>query len=241
MITRPGDNKPAVTGENNLKRKAGVSVPTDNAVAQSAGAVLKSKAGVNLKDKKKLEKQHFLIMGAGVGFMVLSFIITGMINGSRTDAVESLSREISQLSSKIAIQDTAGSYYEQASVQESSVGLDNEVMSHDSELIAENLHSMLDFDLGEAEVVRDSVRHNYSLMGADNNVMRAFYPGSAKASRLDEVIVYCRNPGPSVRSYACEITWTTTSEFGDKQTKSGLFLCNVANDTLSALDVWVNN
>lgn len=241
MITRPGDNKSVVAQNSKPKRKADVSVLTDNAVVQGAGAVLKSKAGVNLKNKNKLEKPHFFIMGAGVGFMVLSFIITGVINGSRTDAVESLSREISQLSSKIAIQDTAGNYYEQASVQESRVGLDNEVLSHDSELITENLHSMLDFDLGKAEVVRDSARHNYDLMDADNNIMSAFYPGSAKTSRLDEVTVYCRNPGPSVRSYACEITWTTTSEFGDKQTKSGLFLCNVADDTLSALDVWMNS
>lgn len=234
MIKRPDDDarKTQVADAPVVKKKPSVKVPMNNAVSQGVKDVLTEKAGVNVIDKKKIEKPHFIVIGAGLAFMLVMLIISGMVNSGRTRNIGKVESEIRQYQNQIAVQKTAGSAQSKSESERNSVGLDNNQMVHDSQLIGDELESMLNWSLDDGmERTYRNIQGIYHLPD-NSSVTDTFYKGSYAASSFyanSGLTVYCTNPISHLRKYACEVTWNVTLNSGEIVEKSALFLCSVSS------------
>lgn len=256
MIKKPDDEtrKVPVSEVPVKKKKASVKVPMNNAVSQGVKDVLTEKAGMNVINKKHIEKPHFLVVGAGAAFMVVALVISGIIGSGRAKNIGAVESEIRQYQNQIAVQSTTGNAQQKAETVHNSVGLDNQQMAHDSELIGSSLESMLNWSLDDGmERTYRNIQGIYHLPD-DSSVTQTFYKGSYAASSFyadSGLTVYCISPISHLRRYACEITWDVTLVSGETVTKSALFMCNVSqvNDNgemkdmlseLEAYEVWTD-
>lgn len=250
MIKRPDDEKKVQVSEAPVvKKKPSVKVPMNNAVSQGVKDVLTERAGVNVIDKKKIEKPHFLVIGAGAAFLVVSLIISGIIGSGRANKIGAVESEIGRYQNQIAIQKTAGTAQSKSEAERNSVGLDNALMAHDSQLIGDTLESMLNWTLDEGmERTYRNIQGIYHLPD-NSSVTDTFYKGSYAASSFyadSGLIVYCTNPISHLRKYACEVTWNVTLNSGETVEKSALFICSVSSindngtmrDALSELEAY---
>lgn len=251
MIKRPDDDTKVVmqSGEAAHKKKISVKVPMDNAVSQGVKDVLTEKAGMNVIDKKKIEKPHVRIIAAGAAVMVVALIISGVINSGRSKNIGAVESDIREYQNKIVLQTTAGGAQQKSVQEHGSVGLDNKQMAHDSELIGQTLESMLNWSLDDGMTdTYQNIRGIYRLPD-DSSVVDAFYKGSHAASSFyadSGLTVYCISPIQHLRRYACEVTWDVTLTSGTTVQKTALFLCNVSSindngatrDELSELEAY---
>lgn len=251
MIKRPDDDTRDVRQPEAAapKKKLSVKVPMDNAVSQGVKDVLTEKAGMNVIDKKKIEKPHVKVIIAGAAVMVVTLIISGIINSGRSKNIGAVESDIREYQNKIVLQTTAGGAQQKSVQEHGSVGLDNGLMAHDSELIGQTLESMLNWSLDDGMTdTYQNIRGIYHLPD-DSSVVDAFYKGSHAASSFyadSGLTVYCISPIPHLRRYACEVTWDVTLDSGTTVTKTALFLCNVSSvndngmnrDELSELEAY---
>ena len=234
MIKRPDDDTKVVmqSGEVAPKKKISVKVPMDNAVSQGVKDVLTEKAGMNVIDKKKIEKPHVRIIAAGAAVMIVTLIISGVINSGRSKNIGAVESDIREYQNKIVLQTTAGGAQQKSVQEHGSVGLDNELMARDSGFIGDTLETMLNWNLNEGMKDKyQNIRGIYHLTD-DSSIVNTFYKGSHAASEFhwdSGLTVYCISPMQHLRRYACEVTWDVTLTSGTTIQKTALFLCNASD------------
>lgn len=237
MIVRPDDNMNLNKDADVKKRQ--VIIPTDNTPARIAKDTLERHAGVNVIEQKKIEKKHVITVCIAAAFMSVCLIISGVVGSTRANAIDALSKQVTNLQNQITMMNVTEESVAKSSDVASYVGLSQTQLEHDSEIIEQSLHSMLGWSTGGMDVVRDSVHGMYDLSG-NTNLLSAFYPKNADASRFDNVTIYCRKPSENARSYACDIEWMITTSDGENIYKTALFVCTVGkDDRLSAMNVWM--
>lgn len=234
MIKRPDDDKRDVRQPEAAapKKKLSVKVPMDNAVSQGVKGVLTEKAGMNVIDKKKIEKPHVKVIIAGAAVMAVTLIISGTINSGRSRNIGAVESDIREYQNKIVLQTTAGGAQQKSVQEHGSVGLDNELMARDSEFIGDTLETMLNWNLDEGMKDKyQNIRGIYHLTD-DSSIVNTFYKGSHAASEFhwdSGLTVYCISPIQHLRRYACEVTWDVTITSGTTIQKTALFLCNASD------------
>lgn len=226
MITRQGQVPSDETDKSAAKKKVRIDIPTDNAAAQAAKGALE-KGGVNVIEKRRMEKQHFVILGAAFAFFLLSVLVSLFVSSSRKGTIAEQQSQIQQLQNRIAMLSETGDAQMQASANTSSTGLDNQQFEHDCDVIGQVVYGMLGWDAGGMEQARDNARTLYALSDA---FMTAFYPGDAYTSRVEDFTIYCTRPDAAKREYAVELLWYTRDESEVSTHKCALMLCSVGTD-----------
>lgn len=244
MITMPEDMEYTATAPAGnagagpvAKGKVSVSIPSESRAVTAAKSVA-GKAGVNVIGKHGIERKHMVMMAGGIAFLCVSFLVSGLVGHSRSSKLSAMDAEIAGYQNQIAMSRSVGTSERQQS-NAMATGFSQERFEHDCEVIESSLGSMLNWEPGGMDVVRDAARNLYGLTDA-NTLLTAFYPASAVGSRFDSVTVYCRKPDEALRSYGCEVVWTVTDADGNRTAKSALLLCSVNDeDRLSAMEVWL--
>lgn len=208
-----------------VKKKVEIAVPKNSEVTKTAKRVLRGSAGINVVEKHKLEKPHFMVMGGAIVAMLIVLLITSMVNGNRQSKMDALASEINKLNNQLTIQASSGSYREKAQEQRGAVGYDKAQVSHDTELIRTHLSSMLTWNMGDRETRIESIRATYALP-SDNTFVGTFFPGGCEASTFLDCTAYSLGN----RNYLCEVAWEATYENGSSGNLSAVFVCSVASD-----------
>lgn len=207
-----------------VKKKVEIAVPKNSEVTKTAKRVLRGSAGINVVEKHKLEKPHFMVMGGAIVAMLIVLLITNMVNGNRQSKMDALASEINKLNNQLTIQASSGSYREKAQEQRGAVGYDEVQVSHDTELIRTHLEQMLTWK-GDREMRIESIRATYAL-SSDNTFVGTFFPGGCEVSTFLDCTAYSLGN----RNYLCEVAWEATYENGSSGNLSAVFVCSVASD-----------
>lgn len=239
------DNKPVTVTEQEepfVKKPVSIKVPANNEAGRVAKRVLRNKANMNVIEKHKLEKPHFVAMGASLGAMVVLLIISGIVKGNRQKVLDGLFYDINKLNNQLTIQESAGTYHDKAVSAKTQVGLDSAQLAHDTEFIRSHLSGMLTWNTGELQNHWETARATYGLSGDNSTVARAFFPGDFNASTFNDVTVYCINTNAASRGYACVVNWTIVDNYGDQVPQTAILTCNVtgsdAEEKLVNLDAY---
>lgn len=208
-----------------VRKKVEIAVPRNSEVTRTAKRVLRGSAGINVVEKHKLEKPHFMVMGGAIVGMLIVLLITSMVNGNRQSKMDALASEINKLNNQLTIQASSGSYREKAQERREAVGYDEAQVSHDTELIRTHLEQMLTWNMGDRETRIESIRATYALP-SDNTFVGTFFPGGCEASTFLDCMAYSLGN----RNYLCEVAWEATYGNGSSGNLSAVFVCSVAGD-----------